>query len=85
MSYKTEFPDYDGELYIPDGFIDTSWHNDIMPHVSMIRQTADGNEIVYNIWQDYVNKNLREYENTKRYAFAIVVNEEYWEAPPRRF
>ena len=78
MSYMTEFPDYDGELYTPEGFKDYSWHNDVCPHVAK-RYDSKDLEIEVCIWQDYVNPELREgfvdYENiSKRYGFIIEIN-----------
>ena len=52
--YRDEFPDFDKELYIPEGFRDCSWHNDEMPRVVM----EDGN-FCYSIWQNYENPELR--------------------------
>ena len=71
--YKREFPDYDGELYIPEGFEDDSWHNDVCPkvrktdHIGLAR-------IDYIIFQDYEDDNLREISGDKRYWFQIDVN-----------
>ena len=31
MSYKKEFPDFNLDVIIPEGFIDSSWKNDICP------------------------------------------------------
>ena len=80
MSYLSEFPDYDGKLYIPEGFKDNSWHNDTMPKaekVVTIPTYPAGTEIevAFIIWQDYTDPELREYEDGKRYIFQINVNE----------
>lgn len=81
MSYLSEFPNYDGELYIPErGFHDHSYHNDIMPRAGKIIEIPNNNggiaaEVEIIIWQDYINPELREYENGKRYIFEIEVND----------
>ena len=74
MSYIKEFPDYDGELYIPKGFNDYSWHNDVCPHVEK-RYDNENLEIDVCIWQDYIDISLREREIGKRYLFQIKVND----------
>lgn len=74
MSYKSEFPDYDGEFRVPIGFIDNSWHNDTMPRATKRVETIDDITIEINIWQDYVDMSKREYDNGKRYFFQIEVN-----------
>jgi hypothetical protein len=55
MTYKTEFPDYDQQLSLPDGWIDASWHNDVSP--SFEKQFGD---IKYKIWCDYKEPDRRE-------------------------
>lgn len=70
VSYKYEFPDFDRELYVPEGWMDNSWHNDIMPRA--IKRTKN-EEIEISIWQDYENVDRREYDNGKRYIFQIQV------------
>ena len=79
MSYKQEFPNYDGKFYIPKGFEDASWHNDtcpraqktvILPSLGSIPEA----EVSFILWQDFANPDLREYEFGKRYVFAIEVN-----------
>ncbi len=65
MSYREEFPDFQGELYIPDGFIDDSWHNDEMPKASKVFVTKNNDEVVIIIWQ-----------NDKHYIYEMYVNDE---------
>ena len=55
MNYKTEFPSYDDELSLPDGWMDTSWHNDVSP--SFEKQLGD---TTYRIWCDYKDPEKRE-------------------------
>ena len=92
MSYKTEFPDYDGQLYVPKGFIDASWHNDIMPRAEKIIKVPQyaneveaevafilcetEAEVQFILWQDYADPQKREYDNGKRYIFQIEINGE---------
>lgn len=75
MSYITEFPDYDGEFYIPEGWEDNSWHNDVCPR-AMRRIEPETKMIEFSVWQDYVDVDKREYDNGKRYLFQIVVDNE---------
>lgn len=72
MSYRTEFPDYDDELYCPDGWTDQSWHNDTCPHIQKRIDTIE-TEIEVNVWQDYKDENKREIL-VKRYLFTIKAN-----------
>lgn len=75
--YRQEFPDYDGELFIPEGWIDNSWHNDVCPramHRKFCRFENVTQTIDFSIWQDYIDVNKREYDNGKRYLFQIHVN-----------
>ena len=72
--FKQEFPDYDGGFYLPDGWMDNSWHNDVCPHA--MKRHEDGTDIIEaRIWQDYANRENREYEDGKRYQFDIQVND----------
>ena len=72
--YKTEFPNFDTELKIPEGYEDHSYHNDVMPRAYKVSTLADGTEIIVSIWQDYANEDLREWEDTTRYCLQIDVN-----------
>ena len=72
MSYRTEFPDYDDELYCPDGWTDQSWHNDTCPHIQK-RIYTTGTEIEVDVWQDYKDENKRETLG-ERYLFTIKAN-----------
>lgn len=56
MSYKYEFPDYDDELPVIDGFKDESWHNDVCP--SMEKRIY--NDAYLKLWCDYRNPEMRE-------------------------
>lgn len=74
--YKSEFPDYDDKLKIPEGFKDNSWHNDVCPHIEKRFYDTKECYVVCLIWQDYCNPELREMEYAKRYLFQIEVNNE---------
>lgn len=67
MSWKTEFPYYDGEFYCPEGWVDRSWHNDVCPH---IEKRTDNVAIL--VWQNYEDEDMREFEY--KYAFHIEVD-----------
>ena len=69
--YRQEFPDYDGEFFILDGWEDNSWHNDTCPHIE--KRSTNGTVRAY-VWQDYADPSKREYENQKRYLLQIHVN-----------
>ena len=72
MNYLSEFPNYDGDFYLPSGWEDNSWHNDACPHAE--KRNGDGT-IVANIWQHYVDSSKRDL-GMKRYLFTICVNED---------
>jgi hypothetical protein len=65
MNYKVEFPHYDDELTLPDGWGDTSWHNDACPSFEKeIKGT------VYRIWCDFKDSSLSEVGGLR---FAVCV------------
>ena len=73
MSYRNEFLDYDGQLYLPNGWTDDSFKGNPCPSVSKVYR--NGNTIVeFIIWQDYVDKKKREYDWQMRYVFQINVD-----------
>lgn len=79
-NYLIEFPSYDGDFYLPEGWEDNSWHNDACPHAE--KRSKDG-RIIVNIWQEFVAFEKRETESEERYLFTICVNGddaifEYW-------
>ena len=74
MSYKTEFPDYDGEFFHPDGWMDNSWHNDTCPHIEK-RAKVGNEEVLVYVWQEYADENLRESFKSKRYLFSIEISD----------
>ena len=62
MGYKYEFPDFDGELPVIEGFVDDSWHNDVCP--SMFNKRTN-----IKLWVDYVDPDKRE-GREKRYCVS---------------
>lgn len=70
--YRTEFPDYDGTMVIPAGYVDASYHNDTCPHVARLVK-IDEMEIEYRIWMDYIDEDKREISGGKRFLFQIAV------------
>jgi len=73
MTYKTEFPDFDYELTIPDGWVDSSWHNDVSPSIE--KQVGD---IKYRIWCDYQDPDRREVGG-KQFTVATYDQNEFEE------
>ena len=73
MNYKVEFPHYDDELIIPDGWVDTSWHNDVSPSIE--KQIGD---IKYKIWCDFKDPNKREVGG-KQFTVATYDQNEFEE------
>ena len=71
--YKKEFPLYDAELYIPNGWEDNSWHNNACPH-------AEKSQGMYTacIMQDYINPNYRQFSFTddgERYLCQVFCDD----------
>jgi hypothetical protein len=60
LRLETEFPDYDVKTLppIPDGWLDTSWHNNSAPSFE-----SNG----YNVWIDYLDPALRECNEGARF------------------
>jgi hypothetical protein len=73
MNYKIEFPHYDDELTLPDGWVDSSWHNDVSPSIE--KQIGD---IKYKIWCDFKNPDLREVGG-KQFTVATYDQNEFEE------
>ena len=63
-SYTKEFPDFGPmDVVIPEGFKDTSWHNDICPSFS---------SATHKIWVDYANPTDRELEYQSRFTLCLI-------------
>lgn len=68
--YQTEFPDFGTfDLPLPDGFADTSWHNDVCP--SFERDLGD--DTYLRIFVDYANPADRENPGAKRFTCQRVM------------
>ena len=71
MSYWHEFPDFGTlDVDIPDGYADSSWHNDTMPSWSNEDDTL-------RIWVDYADASLSEWGEGRVARFAIHQYDEY--------
>ena len=68
MSYKTEFPDFDYEITIPEGWTDDSWHNDVCPKI------YNNDKLV--IWCDYKDPERREMEG-RQFIVSSYIEESY--------
>jgi len=66
-TYKTEFPDYDGDFELLPGFVDDSWHNDACP--CMLK-----GDILISV--DYVDEKLREFPDVKRFMVLTLGRDE---------
>ena len=56
MTYKNEFPDYDYEIILPEGYEDISWHNNVCPSIGIyINPVA-----MVVIWCHYEDPSKRE-------------------------
>lgn len=55
MTYREHFPDFQPEDLpaMPEGFIDSSWHNDVSP-------SFENYDLLIRIWVDYKDPELRE-------------------------
>jgi hypothetical protein len=73
MRYKQEFPRFDDELPMIDGFFDCSWHNDacpsIMSYYDVSSDQYDGQDKPYiQIFIDYKDKKLSDFKDIPRYT-----------------
>ena len=64
MTYKTEFPDFELDVTIPNGFEDVSWHNDVCPSfIDRDRRLC--------LWVDYVDRSKSEFPSNP-YRFQLT-------------
>lgn len=57
MNYTKEFPYFDFDIpALPQGFIDTSWHNDVSPKFE--RKYDKTHSVIF--WVDYLDESRRE-------------------------
>jgi hypothetical protein len=67
MTYKNEFPDYDYEIKMPEGFWDSSWHNDVCPS---IRRDVH-HDLGVKIYCDYADWGRRELGNQNQFTVCL--------------
>ncbi|WP_315922099.1 hypothetical protein [Mesorhizobium sp. SP-1A] len=65
--YKKEFPDFELDVAIPEGFEDVSWGNDGCP--SFLHKELD-----VLLYVDYADTSKREHEDTVR--FSLITTED---------
>lgn len=68
---NSEFPNYDDIINMPDGWHDSSWHNDVSP--SFEKQIG---EVIFKIWCDYKDPNRREVGG-KQFTVATYDQKEF--------
>jgi hypothetical protein len=66
--YKTEFPDFVLDVAIPAGFVDNSWHNNVMP--CWYRELPDERMMV--LWIDYADPALRDHPYNVRFVLHLM-------------
>ena len=70
MTYQKEFPDFVLDVTLPEGFEDTSWHNDVCPSF-----TDTARKLI--LWIDYADPDLREFpENHNRFLLDQLTDME---------
>lgn len=69
--YLQEFPDYDDTLPTLEGFHDSSYHNDTCP--SLFKMLDEKEEKYIQIYCDYKDINLREWDDMQR--FTVYMND----------
>jgi hypothetical protein len=74
-SYREEFPDFDDELPVIDGFSDQSWHNDACPRLI-------DDELHLVLYVDYLNPALSDLPEAReagmgRYVMKHLDEENY--------
>jgi hypothetical protein len=69
VTFKTEFPDFpEADMpALPEGFSDTSWHNDACPSYSSPS---------FHIFIDYADVTQREHPNTSRFTVSKTDDDE---------
>lgn len=63
-NYREEFPDFELDVTIPEGFEDSSWHNDVCP--SWYSEELDA-----ELWVDYKNPEDREMAGCPRFLVVL--------------
>jgi len=70
MAYKTEFPHYDDTITLPDGWVDTSWHNDVCPSFEKVF-----GDTTMRLWCDFKDPEQREVGGS-RFTVCVYLTEE---------
>jgi len=66
--YRTEFPDFVLDVAIPEGWFDTSWHNDVSPSWE-----TPGH---LKVWVDHADPAQREYHGRPRFCVMHADDDE---------
>lgn len=70
LDYKTEFRHFDFDIpFIPDGFQDDSWHNNVCPSFTRVL-----NDRLITFWIDYKNPKKRERSFGKQFFVTSEPN-----------
>jgi|Laugrespbdmm15dd_1035085.scaffolds.fasta_scaffold82834_2 hypothetical protein len=72
MNYKTEFPQFDDSISLPEGWEDESWHNNACPSFS--KPLKNNQRLV--LWYDYKSPELRDSPSLKRFGLYVEENDE---------
>lgn len=77
-SYRTEFPDFDPATMpaIPDGWVDTSWHNEPCPTFAPLGLNERG-EPILQVMVDYADRDQREFPLTARFSLCVWAQEDF--------
>jgi hypothetical protein len=79
MPLFPEFPEYDDNLTIPDGWVDVSWHNNACPSISKSCGLLD-QKLAIVIWCDYKDPTMRDWGiDSKQFAVSIESTDEFGE------
>lgn len=62
-TWQTEFPDFPVDTFpaLPDGWADTSWHNDACPSAEVAAKHV-------KVWIDYLDPSMREFDGELRFT-----------------
>jgi len=67
---NSEFPNYDDTITMPEGWIDTSWHNDVCPSFEKVF-----GDTTFRLWCDFKDPALREVGGL-RFTVCTYINED---------
>ena len=73
--YLQEFPDYDGVLATPDGWQESSWHNDTCPSfLYPLDDVRYGTSL--RLWCDYAVPDMREVPDAPRFIVSYCPHDD---------